>query len=141
MSGIFTELPYLFLIMSRLAGLVTLLPVPGARLVPRALQALLVISFSWLLYLALPHPSVPVSMIELPALVCREFLLGLLVGAVFQSFLLALFVAGEMVGREMGLEIAALLDPSGPEIGGGLVGQLYWIIGFCSFWPSRDTFG
>ncbi|MFO1011726.1 MAG: flagellar biosynthetic protein FliR [Planctomycetota bacterium] len=72
----------------------------------------LIVAVSFLLYSVsgAPLPTSPAP-IEYGALVLRELLIGLFLAFVLQAVVVAVRVAGESIGQEMGFNMASQLDP------------------------------
>jgi flagellar biosynthetic protein FliR len=69
-------------------------------------------------------PVSPADPVELGAMVLRETLIGLFLGFILQLVVLAVRVAGELVGQEMGLMVARQVDPTS-GVSSSLVTNLY----------------
>ena len=102
------------LVLARVAGLFSAIPMFGARVVPNRVKAPLIFALALLLFpIVRPH-SLPVSgdVISLALLVVRETLIGLTLGLVSQLVFAAVEFCGQMVGTQIGLSMAALFDPN-----------------------------
>ena len=102
------------LVLARVAGLFSAIPMFGARVVPNRVKAPLIFALALLLFPSVRPHSLPVSgdVISLALLVVRETLIGLTLGLVSQLVFAAVEFCGQMVGTQIGLSMAALFDPN-----------------------------
>ncbi|MEJ5377210.1 MAG: flagellar biosynthetic protein FliR [bacterium] len=100
-------------ILARMAGLSISFPLLGARAVPTHVKIMLVLALSWALLPIVPVPfkEVPWDLASWAAVVIREALFGLCVGWLSQLVLSAAPLAAQIVGFQMGLGIANVMDP------------------------------
>jgi flagellar biosynthetic protein FliR len=100
----------LFLVRS--SALVLSAPILGTATGFSGYKVALIFTVSFLLYgvhgVPLGHAVAP---IEFGALAMREILIGLALAFSLHAVMLALRVAGELVGHEMGFNMAAIMDP------------------------------
>lgn len=93
----------------------------------------LIVSVSFLLYSAggvpLSHSPEPV---EYACLVLREVLIGMFLAFALQSVLVSLRLAGEMIGTEMGFNMASIMDPT-TGVNTPVITQIYEILFFLGF--------
>ncbi|UFS72342.1 flagellar biosynthetic protein FliR [Geomonas sp. RF6] len=107
-------LPVFALVLARVAGLFSAIPIFGARIVPARVKAGLVFVLSLLLYPVI-HPQIPpdsTDTISLVLLVLGEVLIGLTLGLMSQAIFAAVEFCGQLVGTQMGLSMASLFDPT-----------------------------
>lgn len=98
----------------RVAGVLGAMPVLGGRGVPARVKLSLALLITFLLLPALPlqtWPLQPHGIWDWLGLVTQEVLFGLLLGFAAQLPILAMQMAGELIGLQMGFGIAAVLDP------------------------------
>ncbi len=119
----------------RTSVLVLFAPLFGIDAAFTGARIALIAVLSLTVYAAVGHPLAhPISPMEWGVFAARESLIGLALAFVMQGVALAIRVAGELVGQEMGFNMASLLDPvSG--ISTPLVPQLYeglFILGLLS---------
>jgi flagellar biosynthesis protein FliR len=123
------------LVVSRIAGLFVLAPLLANRLLPRRFRALLAVMFAAAIYPALPvvwHTAPDLQLVELAPLLVSELLIGLSIGFLASLPILALDMAGYMMGHQMGLGLARVYNPEfGEET--DIVGQLLMFIGIAIF--------
>lgn len=117
LSPMWERIPYFGLLLARVAGFALGLPLLGARAVPMHVRAMLVVGLSWALL-----PLVPLGPAEnlldparwgLAAL--QEGIMGLCVGWLAQLVLGAVPLAAQVLGYQMGLGIANVMDPVGHQ--------------------------
>jgi flagellar biosynthetic protein FliR len=116
----------------RIAGLVMVAPVLGARLVPLRVR----IALSIALTIALA-PLVPVSIGFEPSLaagvvVAHEVVLGIAMGFCLQMIFDGLVIAGQTVAMSMGLGFAMLVDPQ-RGVSVPVLSQFFVILGILVF--------
>jgi flagellar biosynthetic protein FliR len=93
----------------------------------------LIASVSFLLYSAggapLSHSPEPV---EYACMVLREIMVGLFLAFALQAVLVSLRLAGEMIGTEMGFNMASILDPT-TGVNTPVITQIYELFFFLGF--------
>src|SRR5574337_1813143 len=121
------------LYLARTSALVIASPLLGSGTGFAGWRVGLIVSIAFLLYSAggapLGHSPEPV---EYACLVLRELLIGLFLAFVLQTVLVSLRLAGEMIGTEMGFNMASLVDPS-TGVNTPVVTQIYEIFFFLCF--------
>lgn len=100
------------LYLTRTSALVVAAPLLGTGTGFSTWRVGLIVALSFLLYTAAGAPldHAP-GAIEYGVLVLRELLVGLFLAFILQIVLVAVRVAGEMIGTEMGFNMASQLDP------------------------------
>jgi flagellar biosynthetic protein FliR len=111
------------LVLARTGALVTAAPVLGQGTGFTGYRVGLVFFLSVLLFAATGAP-VEAPPIELGLMALREVVIGMFLGFLLQLVLLAVRVAGELVGQEMGFLVARQVDPTS-GIASTLVTNLY----------------
>ena len=101
------------LILARVAGIVMLSPVFGARGVPRLVKLGLAVSFTIIFYplVAAGNPGIPTDLLPFVALLIKETVIGLVIGFVVYTFTAVLEGAGQLIDIGMGFSMGATLDP------------------------------
>jgi len=102
------------LVLARVAGLFSAIPMFGARVVPARVKTPLILALALLLFpIVRPH-VIPEAgdVISLALLVIREALIGLTLGILSQFVFAAVEFCGQQVGMQIGLSMASLFDPS-----------------------------
>jgi flagellar biosynthetic protein FliR len=102
------------LVLARVAGLFSAIPMFGAKLVPARVKAPLIFAMALLIFpIVRPHVIPEVGdAISLTLLVIRETLIGLTLGLLSQFVFAAVEFCGQQVGTQMGLSMASLFDPN-----------------------------
>ena len=111
------------LVLARTGALVISSPVLGQGTGFTGFRVGLIVSLSLLLYTATGAP-VDAPPLELGLMLLREVVIGVFLGFLMQLVLLAVRVAGELVGQEMGFLVARQVDPTS-GVASSLVTNLY----------------
>lgn len=102
------------LVLARVAGLFSAIPMFGARLVPARVKAPLIFAMALLIFPTIRLHVVPAASdsLGLMLLVLQEALIGLTLGAISQFVFAAVEFCGQMAATQMGLAMAAQFDPT-----------------------------
>jgi flagellar biosynthetic protein FliR len=111
------------LVLARTGALVAAAPVLGQGTGFTGQRVALTVFVSFLLFAADGQP-VEAPAVELALMGLREVMIGIYLGFLLQLVLLAVRVAGEMVGQEMGFLVARQVDPTS-GVASTLVTNLY----------------
>ena len=111
------------LVLARTAALVIAAPVLGQGTGFSGYRIGLIFFLALLLY-AVSGAPVEAPAIELGLMALREVVIGIFLGFLLQLVLLAVRVAGELVGQEMGFLVARQVDPTS-GVASSLVTNLY----------------
>ena len=119
--------------LARVAALVTVAPIFGARVMPGRVRLMLMLALTWAI---LPFiKSAPVIEPLSPAgvlVVAQQVLIGLSMGFLFRLAFTALELGGLMIATQMGLGFASLIDPqNGAQ--SPLLSQFYTLLGTLVF--------
>ena len=110
---LFLLTPGVLLMIFRVAGMIFSLSFMGKDAESRWPRMVLSVSLGVILFFVDPVPvGLPPSFIMLAVMAVREVLVGLLVGICLSTAFHAVRMAGEFIGREMGLSLARLMDPA-----------------------------
>jgi flagellar biosynthetic protein FliR len=124
-----------FLLVSfRAAGLFLISPVIGHVSIPPLIKAALAVILALLLIPAASQTGLPEinSLWVLGLLAAKEMLVGFIIGLFFAVLFVAVRMAGNIVGYQIGLIIANVLDPdSHSEI--SVVGEFWYVISILIF--------
>lgn len=101
-----------FLLFTRYSGVFMSLPGIGTEEVPMAIRVPLALILAAISVTTGAHVDVPDSYIEGGLMVCSEFCVGFLLGAVPYYIVASLAVAGQVTAATIGLGQATLIDPS-----------------------------
>ncbi len=105
---------HLLLIAIRISGLFVTAPVLSSDNVPRVVRVYMTIICSLILFSVLPETKIPLNQLDAGdffLLTLKELMIGLLLGVVPRIMFAAVDFAGTVVGFQMGLSIANVVDP------------------------------
>ena len=117
MTSIFNFSPELyftfFLILLRVSGIFVTAPVLSSENVPRALRVYLSITCALIILSIIEAPKVPLNstVADYFLLGFKELMVGLLLGVIPRVMFAAVNFAGTIIGFQMGLSIANVVDP------------------------------
>ncbi|MDZ4724412.1 MAG: flagellar biosynthetic protein FliR [candidate division Zixibacteria bacterium] len=128
------KLQLFLLIILRISGLFFFAPVIGDKTLPMALKVGLAILLSGILVSTMGGTELPsvLSTVDLAALAFREILVGALIGFFFMLLFLGVQAGGSIVGYQIGLSIANVIDPS-TESEQSIIGQFWFILAVLIF--------
>jgi flagellar biosynthetic protein FliR len=117
LSLMWERIPMLGPVLARMAGLSLSLPLLGARAVPAHVRIMLALGLSWALLPIVPisASAIPLELSSWSLVVIGEALFGLCVGWLAQLVLAAVPLAAQVLGFQMGLGIANVMDPLGHQ--------------------------
>ncbi|QYU70890.1 flagellar biosynthetic protein FliR [Leptolyngbya sp. 15MV] len=124
-----------FLVLMRLAGLMFFTPILANRTIPRRVRIVLAFSLAVAVYPALPaaaQTAPEVDLVGLVPLVVGEVLLGLVLGFMAALPIIALDIAGFVMGHQMGLGMARVYNPEA-NADTDVLGQLLMYLGIACF--------
>lgn len=103
------------LVLARFSGLFLSMPIFGSRAIPLGVRALLILGLSWAFLPLVPRGSSGPNLQIVPFIfaLSREALVGLAIGLLVQLILAAVPLAAQVLGYQMGLGIANVMDPVG----------------------------
>lgn len=99
------------LVVARTGALLAASPILGLGVQVSGYKVALIFFVALVIHLALGMPEVPTEPLLYGALALRETLIGAFLGFLLHLATLAVHVAGEMVGQEMGFLVARQVDP------------------------------
>jgi len=102
------------LVLARVAGLLAAIPVFGSPQVPARVRTALIFALTLFIFpIVHPHNIPPAGdVISLALLVVKETLVGLSLAFLSQMIFAAVEFCGQQLGSQMGIAMAAMLDPS-----------------------------
>lgn len=102
------------LVLSRVAGIFSALPVFGGKATPVRVKAIIVVMITLVCFpsLAITTPAIPNDVFALAMLLLRELAIGLLLGFVTQVLFAAVEFCGNIIGMQMGFSMAQVIDPT-----------------------------
>lgn len=108
------EISFFALVLGRLAGIFSAIPIFGGERVPRMIRAALVLAMTLVCYpiLKTKIPQLPTDTLSIVILVIRETLIGITLGLLSRVIFAAVEFCGQLAGMQMGFSMASLFDPS-----------------------------
>lgn len=108
------EVVLFMLVLSRIAGIFAAMPVFGGRRLPTRIKVLAVTMITLICFpsLALIKPQMPGDAFSLALLALSEVMVGLVLAFISQIIFAAVEFSGQIIGMQMGLSIASVIDPS-----------------------------
>lgn len=123
------QIEVFLLILARVVGIFMEAPLFSDKSLPRTVKTALMFTFSFLMWFVVPFS--PELMPQDPALfllACfNEFLVGFILGLVTSFIFHGIEAAGELMGAQMGLSVATILDPSSGQQVNAITRFLRWI--------------
>lgn len=115
----YQEFKAFFLVLIRISAILLMFPFFNARVIPMLLKAGLAIVISIILF-----PVIHTKMVEFPntifgivQLILGEFIIGMVLGLLVQTFFEGVKMMGQMVGFQTGFAITNIIDPqSGAQV-------------------------
>jgi flagellar biosynthetic protein FliR len=127
-ADIITWIGTLFWPFTRIAAMLAIAPIFGARLVPVRVRLVIALSLTWIVLPLLPQvpPLDPLSAAGL-LVTLQQFLIGLAIGFSLQLIFATLIIAGQTIAMSMGLGFAQMVDPQN-GVNVPVIGQYYVVI-------------
>jgi flagellar biosynthetic protein FliR len=102
------------LVLCRVAGIFTALPLFGSKAVPTQVRVFVIFMITLVCFPALTvtPPPMPDDVFSLGLLLLREVAIGLLLGFITQVIFAAIEFSGQIIGMQMGFTIANIIDPT-----------------------------
>ncbi len=102
------------LVLARMAGIFSAIPVFGGERVPRIIRVVLVLIMTLVCYPVLKAkvPHLSVDTLSLFILVIRETLVGITLAMLSRVIFSAVEFCGQLVGMQMGFSMSSMFDPS-----------------------------
>jgi flagellar biosynthetic protein FliR len=127
-SALFNIVPIYALVFFRLAGMMIYAPLFGSARIPRRVKILITALLAFTMTGILPSvPRIPDTMWELTLGIAGEILFGLAMGMTMSFTFIAVQWAGEIIGQQMGFNLAETFDPQfGSQ--GSIVGDLMFML-------------
>ena len=124
----FDQAPLFALVVFRMAGLMMLAPMMGAMAVPPRIKALLALLLAAVVFPVVPAVAhVPNNLLGLAVGIGSEMLIGLTMGAVLSLMFVGVRMGSQMVGYQMGLGLANIVDPR-TQANTNVLSQLYLLV-------------
>ncbi len=113
---------------TRIAAMLTIAPIFGARVVPLRVRLVIALLLTWVVLPVIPRVPVIDPLSAASALVTlQQILIGLAIGFSLQLVLATLVVAGQTIAMGMGLGFAQMVDPQN-GVSVPVIGQYYLVI-------------
>lgn len=108
------EVILFMLVLSRVAGIFAALPVFGGQRLPIRIKSVTVLMITLVCFpvLRLAPPQVPGDAFSLGLLALSEVMVGLTLAFITQIIFAAVEFSGQIIGMQMGLTIASVIDPN-----------------------------
>jgi flagellar biosynthetic protein FliR len=108
------EVAFFALVLARLAGIFTAIPLFGGERVPMMIRVVVILAMTLVCYplLRAKAPQLPLDTVSLVILVIREMLIGISLGFICQAIFGAVEFCGQLVGMQMGFSMASMFDPT-----------------------------
>jgi flagellar biosynthetic protein FliR len=108
------EISFFALVLARLAGIFSAIPLFGGERAPRMIRVALVLVMTLVCYPVLKTkiPQLPADTPSLVILIIRETLIGISLGLLSRIIFSAVEFCGQLVGMQMGFSMSSMFDPS-----------------------------
>lgn len=102
------------LVLCRIAGLFTALPIFGGRRLPTRIKVVTVLAITLVCLptLHIARPEMPSDVFGIGLLVIQELMIGLTLAFITQIIFAAVELSGQIIGLQMGFSISSLIDPN-----------------------------
>ncbi len=109
-----SDIGFFALVLGRLAGIFSAIPLFGGERVPRIIRVVLVLVMTLVCYpiLKTKMPPLPSDTLSLVILVIRETLIGISLGLLSKVIFAAVEFCGHLVGMQMGFSMSSMFDPT-----------------------------
>ncbi len=124
--------PVFVLVFFRIAGLMLAAPFLGSTKIPKRVKVLLALVLAAGLVNRVKNVQLPDNVLQLAFGIGGELIFGLIMGLGLSLAFIAVTWAGEMMGQQMGMNIAETFDPQFGR-GGSLVGDMYSMLTLITF--------
>lgn len=127
------SVPVFVLAAFRTAAMMLSAPLLGSTRIPRRLKGMmaLVIAAGLVGGVAVP-PRMPATTLHLAVAIGGEIIFGALMGMILSLVFIAVSWAGEIIGQQMGFNLAETFDPQFGQQG-SIVGEMYSMLGLIVF--------
>jgi flagellar biosynthetic protein FliR len=128
-ESILPHAPVFALVMARLTGMFLLAPIFSSVLIPRQARVMLVLSLAMCIYPALDHSrslGLRLDVFELLPVMAGELLVGAVIGLLTLLPMMAVQLSGLIMGQQMGLGLAQVVNPA-TDIEGDNIGQMLFL--------------
>lgn len=128
------DMYHFLLVAFRTGALFMIVPVFSHDSIPSILRVSIIMIVAWMIYpftnFALTQP--PATLVHLLMVIFREIAIGYLMGFAVSALFAAVQFAGHVIGLQMGLAVATVLDPMGAgQI--SIFGEFYYLLSLLVF--------
>jgi len=123
------------LVLSRIGGIFLVAPILSSSAVPRQVRVMLVLGLTAVVYPTIPirfEAPVSLDLYALGPVIVRESLIGIVVGLIALLPFAAVQLAGLMMGQQVGLAFAQIVNPAA-DIEGDALGQFLFHLAMAAF--------
>ena len=108
------EVIFFALVLSRVAGIFSAIPVFGGRTIPLHVKVVIIMMITLVCFpaLSITAPAIPTDVFTLALLVLREVMVGVTLGFITRIIFSAVEFSGQIIGMQMGFTISSIIDPS-----------------------------
>ncbi len=108
------EVIFFALVLSRVAGIFSAIPVFGGRVIPLNIKVMVIVMISLVCFPALgvTAPEISSDVFTLALLALREVMVGFTLGFITRIIFSAVEFSGQIIGMQMGFTISSIIDPS-----------------------------
>lgn len=124
--------PVFVLVFFRVAGLMLAAPFLGSTKIPKRVKIMLALVLAAGLVNRVKNVHLPDNVLQLTFGIGGELVFGMIMGLGLSLAFIAVTWAGEMMGQQMGMNIAETFDPQFGR-GGSLVGDMYSMLTLITF--------
>jgi flagellar biosynthetic protein FliR len=128
-------LPLFWVILIRVGGILVAIPAIGSKTVPLQVRIGLVVGLTIILFPMVSDHVRPLSISfpQIMPLMFTEFMIGMALGFAIRFVMTAFEIAGELIGVQMGINLAGALDPVGSAGSVPIIGQFMGMLGMLVF--------
>lgn len=127
-ADITTWIGTLFWPFTRIAAMLAIAPIFGARMVPVRVRLVIALSLTWIVMPLLPQvPALDLLSAGGLLVTLQQFIIGLAIGFSLQLVFATLIIAGQTIAMGMGLGFAQMVDPQN-GVNVPVIGQYYVVI-------------
>lgn len=134
LDAILVHVPAFALVLARLSGLFIFAPLISSVAMQARFKVLLTLALALVIYPTIDHAGAPARLdfFELGPLMAAELLIGAGIGIVAAVPLMTAQLAGVIMGQQMGLGLASVLNPT-VDIEGDSLGQMLFFAALAAF--------
>ncbi len=112
LQPVIPHIPAFLLVMFRLTGIFVFAPVFASSAVPRTARVMLAFSLTFAIYPITPaHELVQMNVMSMIWMILSEMMVGIVIGYVISLPLMAIQVGMQLMGQQLGLAFANIVDP------------------------------